>query len=259
VNVDRRDLASARFTAPNYLPGLRVDAIRASLGECSVDDSAGGICEFTNLPAFGSATVTVTYRALEGNQTTGVAVYVSTAGDVAVANDMVLGQAQVRGVTDLELRVGADLRGAVGETLLFPAITIVNGQDIAYGTRLEVTLPAQLTVVDVSTANALCSGTAVLRCDFSELAANSTTTVTLSVRANAAGHYTSGLRVTASNDTNTANDARDVSVDVSAAATATPVGSGATKSGGGGAFEWLSLALLLVLCGSRSNARIRRG
>jgi hypothetical protein len=259
LNVDRRDLASAQFTAPNYPPGLRVDEIRSNLGECHVDDSAGGICEFTNLPAFGSATVTVTYRALEGNQATGMAVYVSTSGDVVVANDMVLGQAQVLGVTDLELRVGAEMRGAVGETLLFPTITIVNGQDIAYGTRLEVTLPAQFTVVDVSAANALCSGTAVLRCDFAELAPNTTTTVTLSVRASAAGHYTSGLRVTASNDTNAANDARDVSLDVSAAATATPVGSGAAKSGGGGAFEWLSLALLLMLGVSRAKVRIRRG
>ena len=52
LTVDRRDLASARFTAPHYLPGLRVDAIRASAGECRVDDIAGGICEFTDLPAF---------------------------------------------------------------------------------------------------------------------------------------------------------------------------------------------------------------
>lgn len=254
VSVDRRDLASARFTAPHYLPGLRVDAIRAGVGECRVDETVGGICEFTQLPAFAQATVTVTYRALEGDQKIDVAVNVSTAGDVVAANDAVRGTAQMRGATDLELRAGAELRGAVGETLVFPPITIANGAGAAHGARLEVTLPAQVTLVDVSAANALCTGTTVLRCDFAELPANSMTSVNLSVRASTAGRFTAGLHVVASNDTNAANDAREVAIDVSAAATAVTGSSGAAKSRGGGAFEWLTLALLLAMGGCRAAA-----
>ncbi len=243
LTVDRRDLASARFTAPHYLPSLRVEAIRATVGECAVDELVGGVCDFTQLPAFSTATVWVTYRAVEGSSQEGnLTVFVSAAGDVVPSNDSVRGITRVRGVTDLELRVGADARGAVGETTMFPAITIVNGADVAHDARLEVTLPAQLTLVDVSAANAVCSGTAVLRCDFSALPANSVTTVNLSVRANSSGRFTAGLRVAASNDLNTANDALDVAVDVAAAATV-PSGSSTAKSGGG-AFEWLTLALI---------------
>ena len=241
--VDRRDLASARFVAPHYLPGLRVDAIRASAGECYVDEFIGGVCEFTRLPAFWSGEVWVTYRALEGNQESDVAVSVSAAGDVVSGNDVVRGIAQLRGVTDLELRVGAEMHGAVGEIAAFPAITIFNGADVAHDVRLEVTLPAQVSLVDISAANALCSGTTVLRCDFSALPANTMTTVNLNVRATASGRFSAGLRIGASNDTNAANDARDVAVDVSAAATATNPPGG--KSGGG-AFEWLTLALLAL-------------
>ncbi len=252
LSVDRRDLAAARFTAPHYLPGLRVDAIRATLGECRVDETIGGICEFVNLPAFARATVTVTYRALEGNFSDNIAVNVTSAGDVVAGNDAVRATAKVLGATDLELRVGAETRGTVGQTLVLPAITILNGADIAYGARLEVTLPAQVTLVDVSAANALCSGTIVLRCDFDELPANSATTVNLSVRAETSGQFSAGLSVAASNNTNTTNDTRQLTIDVAAAATVT--GSGA-KSGGGGAFEWLTLALLLLMgwCRVRKN------
>ncbi len=258
LTVDRRDVASARFVAPHYLPGLRVDAIRASAGECFVDEFVGGICEFTQLPAFSAAQVWVTYRALEGDQVSNIAVSVTTPGDVVSSNDVVRGIARLRGVTDLELRVGGQMHGAVGESAMFPAITIVNGAGIAHDVRLEVTLPAQVELVDISAANAVCSGTTQLRCEFGELPANSMTTVNLSVRATASGQFTAGLRVVASNDTNNANDARDVTVDV--AATATANASTPAKTGGG-AFEWLTLLTLLWLgwCRVRNRGVSVRG
>jgi hypothetical protein len=45
VTTDRRPLASARFVASHSLPGLSVEAISASTGDCQVDAVAGGICE----------------------------------------------------------------------------------------------------------------------------------------------------------------------------------------------------------------------
>lgn len=261
VAVDRRDLASARFVAPHYLPGLRVDSIRATAGDCHVDEFVGGVCEFTQLPAFWMGEVTVTYRALEANRESDVTVSVSTPGDVVSANDVVRGTARLRGVTDVELRVNAEMHGAMGEIAAFPAIKLVNGADVAHDVRLEITLPPQVALIDVSAANALCIGTTVLRCDFSPLAANTTTTVNLNVRASASGRFTAGVRVVASNDTNAANDTRDVTVDVSAAATVTNPPAG--KSGGG-AFEWLTLALLALAgwlqspTGRRCCSRTRR-
>src|SRR5262249_31128728 len=94
-----------------------------------------------------------------------------------------------------------------------------------------------------SAADALCSGTTVMRCDFKALEANSVTTVNISVRAIASGSYMSALKLTSINDMNPANDAREVKIEVTAAAK----DSHASGGGGGGRFEWLSLVLLAWL------------
>ena len=46
VRTGRRALASARLLARHYLPGIRVTTIRATIGDCQVDASAGAVCEF---------------------------------------------------------------------------------------------------------------------------------------------------------------------------------------------------------------------
>ncbi|HET9862890.1 MAG TPA: M12 family metallo-peptidase [Steroidobacteraceae bacterium] len=240
VAVGQRALDSARFTARHHLPGLRVDAVRASAGECRVDEEAGAVCDFTALAAGARLSVTLTWRA-ESALDQDVAVSVSTPGDVVSANNEVRGRAEVLAPTDLELRVGAMQGGARGATLEFPPISVVNGDQKAVGARLEVTLPGGFTLLNVSAANAICSGTALLRCDFAELDANSTSTVHLTVRASESGSYVSSLKLTSLNDLNPHNDSRDIELQISGAG-----GSGAAsaKAGGGGRFEWLGLALL---------------
>ena len=173
-----------------------------------------------------------------------VSVDVSTAGDVAMGNNTVRGRAEVMGATDLELRVAAAASATAGATFDFPAINVVNGAEKAFGTRLEVTLPAEVTLVSLSAANAICSGTAVLRCDFDEIDANSTATVNLTVRASQRGTHMSSLKLTSANDTNPANDSREVAVEIAGSTGAAAASSG---GGGGGSFEWLSLLLLADL------------
>jgi hypothetical protein len=244
ITTDRRSLASARFVAPHYLPGLRIAEIVASAGDCRVDADAGGICDFIDLPANSSVAVTVTYRAEQGALNYDVAASVMTTGDVSTRNDAVRTRVETHGATDLELRVGASVAGFRNATFMFPEISVVNGSDKAYATQLEVTLPPEVALVDVSAANAICSGSAVVRCDFSDLEAGSISTVSLTVRANAAGNFTSSLKLSASNDSNAANDTKDVALQVSNASSA----SASTKSGGGGgSFEWLSLVGLALL------------
>ncbi len=85
VRTDRRALATARFQATHAAPGLRVDAISATVGECRVDDQLGGLCDFTDLPADASVTVSVTYRSMEGSSIVQPVVSVSTPGDVISA------------------------------------------------------------------------------------------------------------------------------------------------------------------------------
>ena len=244
VTTDRRALSTARFIANNYLPTVSVDSISASAGVCQVDPAVGGSCDFADLPANSSIVVTVGYRAGDSTRVDDISVRVTTPGDVTSANDTVWGRAETYGMTDLELRVGANLDGPKMTTLDFPQISVVNGNEKAFNTRLEITLPAQVSLVSISASNAICTGSAVLSCDFSDLDANSTSTVSLSVRGTANGNFVSSLKLSSSNDTNTANDSSDVAIAISNTAGAPQA---TTANGGGGRMEWLGLALLMSL------------
>ncbi len=255
VKTGPRALDNARFIAKHFLPGVRVDAIRASNGACQVDSVAGGSCDFSALPAASEFEVVVSWHA-EDTAETEVAVGVVTFGDVAMTNNIVRGRAEVMGPTDLELRVDPAANGATGSTVDFPKITVANGAEKAFGTKLEVTLPGGMTLVSISAANAICSGTSLLQCEFGELDANSTTTVHVSVRANQRGNHVSSLKLTAVNDTNPANDQRDVAFEITGQDVAAASSGGG--GGGGGSFEWLTLLLLGVGLSVCVRERTRR-
>jgi MYXO-CTERM domain-containing protein len=148
-------------------------------------------------------------------------------------------------MTDLELRVATTLAGPKSSTLTFPLISVINGAETAFGARLEVTLPAEVTLVSVSASNASCSGNRVLTCDFADLDPLATATVALSVRGTATGSFKSSLKLTATNDNNAANDSRDVAVEIAGGDPAAV--SGGSAGGGGGRMEWLALLLLAAL------------
>jgi hypothetical protein len=262
VVADHRLLAAARFVAPNALPGLRVTDITSSAGDCRVDTDSGGSCDFANLAPGGSAAVTVTWTAEESVAAADLSVSVSTAGDIDSGNDAVRTRVQTYGMTDLDLRVGPAVSGFRNTTVAFPEITLVNGNDKAVGASLEVTLPAGMTLADVSAANAICSGTDVLRCDFDDLDAGSLSTVNLSVHASQSGTFNAALRLTAANDGNAGNDSRDVEVTISNVANASQTAGGGNSpgsggGGGGGRMEWLALACLALLVAARVRNRWR--
>jgi hypothetical protein len=229
---------------------LTVESISASAGVCRLDSVQGGTCEFTDLPANDSVVVTVGYKAGGGTSIDDVAVSVATDGDVFSGNDAVWGRVETYGATDLELRVGAAVGGTKLTALTFPQISVVNGDGVAFNTRLEITLPTQVSLVSISASNAICSGSTVLHCDFSDLDANSTSTVSLSVRGTSNGNFVSSLKLSSSNDRNTANDARDVAIEISNSAGSPQA---QTAGGGGGRMEWFGLALLLLLVMRRGH------
>ena len=132
---------------------------------------------------------------------------------------------------------------------------MVNGAEQAFGTRLDVTLPEQVTLVSVSASSATCSGSNVLRCDFTDLAPGATATVALIVRANANGSFVSALKLSASNDSNPANDSRDVKVEISGVSAAPVSESSAAGKGGGGRIEFWMLGLLALMAGRRLATR----
>lgn len=256
LTADRRALAAARFVAPNALPALRVTDIGASAGECRVDPDTGGSCDFTNLDPGASVTVTVTWQAEASAAQSNVSVGVSTPGDVNSGNDAVLAHVGTHGMTDLELRVGASASGFRNTTLSFPEITVVNGNDKAFGARLEVTLPAGVTLASISASNAICSGSQVLHCDFDELEAGTVSTVNLGVHANEAGTFHAAIKLTATNDGNAANDSKEVALSISTATNSAQTAGGG-GGGGGGRFEWLALACLALFVVRRCFVVVR--
>jgi hypothetical protein len=149
------------------------------------------------------------------------------------------------GTTDLSVVVDGAVGGPRATALNFPTIQVMNGASRALTPRLEVTLPAGVTVDDVSASEGICSGTSTLRCDFETLEPFARASVSLSIRATANGNFTSNVKVTAVNDVNPANDARDVAVDISG--TTVQASNGPDGKGGGGRLEWLALAFLALL------------
>ncbi|HEU5136923.1 MAG TPA: M12 family metallo-peptidase [Steroidobacteraceae bacterium] len=249
VTTDRRAIATARFVAAHAAPAVSVESISAAsggaaFGHCRIE-ADGGVCDFSDLAAFASVDVTVTYRAAQGTFAAKAAVSVTTSGDVISTNNAQSAAVQTHGMTDLELRADSKMSGPMSSALSFPLISVINGAEVAYGARLEVTLPAQVTLVSVSASNATCSGTSVLRCDFTKLDPLATATVSLNVRGTATGNFVSALKLTASNDNNPANDNRDVAVEIAGGDPAAASSGGSAK--GGGRMEWLALVLLLSL------------
>jgi hypothetical protein len=245
LTVDRRPLASARFVAGHGGDSLQVEAIEAPGGQCRLDPQIGGICEFVDLPASSSTTVQVHYRAAAGAAVAYPVVKVVTPGDVDSRNDAITARVESFAATDVEVRVGSALTGAASTTLAFPPIEVVNGAQRAVTPRLEITLPSSMSVLDVSAADAVCSGSRELVCDFPTLEAHATTTVSLNVRASAIGKFVGTVRVRAANDTNPANDTRDVSIEI--AGNAQLSASGQSGKSGGGRMDLWSLLLLLWL------------
>jgi hypothetical protein len=258
VTTDRRALASARFLAAHSPPALRVESISASVGDCRVDEDLGGICDFAGLPALSSTTVNVTYRAADGAAVVYPVVGVSTPGDVASGNDGLTARVETFGSTDLALRVATAVAGPKAATLTFPTIELVNGGNRAITPRLEVTLPAQVSVVEVSASNAVCSGTTTLRCDFDSMDPMTTSTVSLTVRASVNGSFVSQVHVSAVNDNNPANDSREVSLEISGS-NAQVTASEGSGSGGGGRMEWLALLALALVKWGHSSFPSKRG
>ena len=77
------------------------------------------------------------------------------------------------------------------------------------------------------------------------------------MHANEAGSFTSALRLTSANDSNAANDSKDLAIQVNDVTNA----SSTTGGKGGGRFEWLGLALLALLVALRlhqENKRVNR-
>jgi len=154
-------------------------------------------------------------------------------------------------------------RAVVGDTLDW-SMTVTNlGEGRVVGGKVQIAVPAQLTVQSARIDNGQCvAGAGVVECDLSQVDAHALRNISLSLQATLAGSYQISATLSSGADVNPANNSGQGSVVIESsrppAATATPSGSATTPatatpqpssaSQGGGAIKpsWL-LALAAVL------------
>ena len=87
------------------------------------------------------------------------------------------------------------------------------GPQDATGVTLKETLPAGLTLVSASPSQGTCTGTTTITCDLGAMADPSSATVDFTVTPTAAGIFTDGLHVTATEpDLNSKNNSASMTI-----------------------------------------------
>jgi hypothetical protein len=162
--------------------------------------------------------------------------------------------------SDLSLDLAATTASATaGASFDLPRITLTIPRDSA-NVLVRVPIPAFASIDRVS-SGWICTGTTAIECSSPTVGAGSTT-FDIRLRANSAGTFTSRVEASAANDSNAANNVRDIAITVTAAAPPAGSSSGGGSSGGGkgggGRIEWLGLVLLGLLAAWRARA-MRRG
>jgi len=236
---------------------IAVDAITTTAGVCPVPDAGAITCRLGALPANALVTIAVTLRPVGSPGSGGnYPITASTGVDPNHDNDSqrVYISTHVRG--DVSAAVGqATIAGTKGSLLVLPSIS-VNTLEHADEVFVEIPIPEFASVDSVSTVSGICTGTTVLTCHFSTRDANASDAVSVTLKLNGTGTFTSNIRGGARNDVNPANDGVTLVINSNAPATPPPTSgnsgsSGGRGGGGGGRLEWLTLALLALLVGGR--------
>jgi len=100
-----------------------------------------------------------------------------------------------------------------GDDLVYQAGVVNTGPQDATGVTLKETLPASLTLVSTQPSQGTCSGTTTITCDLGAMADASSATVDFTVRPTAAGIFTDGLHITATEpDLNSKNNSASMTI-----------------------------------------------
>lgn len=143
-----------------------------------------------------------------------------------------------------------------GQPFALRASVASRGTADATSVQLTFAVPNGLVVVDGTATNGGTCATQAggIACAWPALAAEATSSVSLTLRADAAGSYAVAATLVAADDASVGNDALDFQVTATAPGTAPPpasVGNGGGGGGGGGAFGRFGLAALLALLSAR--------
>jgi hypothetical protein len=135
------------------------------------------------------------------------------------------------------------------------------GGSVSQNVSATATIPNGLTLNSSAASNgATCTtGAGTVSCIFGDVEAGGSRTVTLNVTSQSAGTYPVDLSVTSSNDTNSANNASQMSVSITAQSSVPDPSTSATSSdGGGGSLGYGMLGALLGFAGLSLRRRSSR-
>ena len=256
-------------TAHNPVPGvwlrptltnlvLELESVLVNGNDCplTLDTSQpffGLGCYLGDLPADANIPVSLRYRALQPFRSGQIDMRMYTARDSNFTNDVAFVNYETRALTDLTLSVGSvSMSGVNGSRVRFPLITVTNGSATAVNVRVNIPLPAFVSLDSVS-SSAMCSGSGTLQCSWSNLAAGGSATIDLQLLGTGVGSFTSNVLLSADNDSTAGNNTSAVAVSFTAptsgggSSSGGAPSSGGGKKGGGGSLGWLSLAALALI------------
>lgn len=242
--------------------GAQLVSLTTTSGTCTREDIHSFTCALGDVPANTSIDFQARIASADPIGPSTVGFSVAAAGDNNPNNNQRSASFATVAPGDLRVAVAAtSVTAAANDTFAFPSITIRRTGPL-FGGRLEVTLPAGVTLHSISGSLAICSGTTLLQCELFGWPEDLPLQIDLNLQASAALAFTSTVRVRSQNDTNPANDEVTVALTVNAATpppnpppNPPPGGSSSGGGGGGGRVEWLLLGLLGAFATRRAVRR----
>jgi hypothetical protein len=232
--------------------GAEISSVTTGMGSCLRVDATRFNCDFGDLPGAASVPLTVVLHGAAPTPASSFSINAYAQADNNQLDDVRSISFLVSAPDDLSVSTASSLAATAGQQFTVPITLRHTGTLI--GGRLQITLPAGVTLNSMSGVAVVCAGTSALDCQVGDWPPSSPFEVDLNLQAANAGSYSIDAKVVAANDNNAANNESNVAVTVSAVATTPPPSTlppsqppGGKSSGGGGSIDPTLLGMLALL------------
>lgn len=210
--------ATGVVVTDNLPSGVTLVSANASQGSCTLTNPVS--CSLGTLASGATATVTIVVQPTASGTITNEASVQGIESDPNTANNSSRISTTVSVAADLMItKTDSPDPVAVDENITYSINVTNQGPSDATAVVMTDSLPTGTTFVSVSTTHGTCSGTTTVTCDIAGLAAKATATITLVVKANAAGTLRNTASVAAAEtDPDTSNNSSTTTTAVGASA-----------------------------------------
>jgi hypothetical protein len=234
--------------------GTEIRSVTSTVGTCLRINAAQFQCDIGGLAGGASVSFSGVFAAVSAFPASGIRYLAQSLEDNGPANNEARLSLATMDPGDMSVTVNPHtVVATAGVDFDLPPIQVGRVGYFVNG-RLDITVPAGVTITQIYAPAQLCSGTTVIKCILTEWPAGQQFTFNLKLQASSAGNYNVGVKVVAANETNPADNEATIAVTVSAS-TPPPITSPPTQNppggGGGGRLEWLALAVLGLLATRR--------